>query len=731
MDDDFTAGREHTNPVEKRAQGSAIRDDTLAQCVVAFMARDGDPKPLDTLIAGLPLEKGRLTPALAVRALHRGGYAAKLARRSLDDIGDILLPAILLTRDGGAVILIARRSADCTIHDPQIGAAVEIATAKLLDAYSGKVILARRADRAAGGAVPAVHGHDEHWFWGAIVRLWPTYAYVALAAAFINVLAIASPLFTMNVYDRVLPNKAIPTLWVLAAGMAIALLFDLALRALRSWLIDSAGRRADVLLASRIYAHVMAIQLHARPATTGSFASHLKEFEQVREFFTSSTIATFTDMLFFFVFLFVIVQIGGPIAYVPAIAAVVIAVIALIFQLPLNRAASANAAETAQRHSLLVETIASLETVKAIRAESHLQKLWEGFVGASSRTVERVRSLTARLNHLTMTIQQLVSVAVVVIGAYLFQSGAISTGAIIACVMLASRSVAPLGQFALVAARSQQSLTSLRHLNKVMEIPSERPAGRNFLSQPIGDCHIQFQNVTFSYPGTTVPALNGLNLAIRPGERVGIIGKIGSGKTTLGRLLIKLYEPQDGAILIDGIDMRQFHPHEVRRAIGLLGQDADLFHGTVRSNILLGSPEATDADLVEAARLAGVDDFVRRHPAGFDMPVGERGQALSGGQKQSVALARTLIGRPKVIFLDEPSSAMDLASERQLIEHLRGILQQGQTVIVSTHRYSMLDLVDRLVVLANGRVVADGPKDQVLEALRQQTQGSPRSQGSR
>ena len=722
MDDDFTAG--HDIAATGGAGDSAqTTGDALAHCLSAFIALDGQPKPLDTLVAGLPLENGRLTPALTVRALQRAGYVAKLVKRPLGDLSDMLLPAIILMEDGGACILVQRNKADCVIHDPQFGERAKLPTDRLAAAYAGWAILARQADLTTAGLSGSDHGEDEHWFWGAIARLWPTYAYVALAAAFINVLAIASPLFTMNVYDRVLPNKAIPTLWVLAIGMAVALIFDLAIRSLRSWLIDSAGRRADVLLASRIYAHVMAIQLTARPATTGSFASHLKEFEQVREFFTSSTIATFTDMLFFFVFLLVIAQIGGPIAYVPAVAAVVIAIIAFLFQFPLNKAANANSAETAQRHSLLVETIASLETVKAIRAESHLQKLWEGFVGSSSRTVEKVRGLTTKLSHITMTIQQFVSVAVVIAGAYLFQTGHVTTGAIIACVMLASRSVAPLGQFAMVAARSQQSLTSLKQLNKVMEMPSERPLSKAFLSQPIGHCHIQFQNVTFAYPGTTVPALNGVNFTIKPGERVGIIGKIGSGKTTIGRLMIKLYEPQEGAILIDGIDMRQFHPHEVRRSIGLLGQDGDLFHGTVRSNILLGSPQATDADLIEAARLAGVDDFVRRHPAGFDMPVGERGQALSGGQKQSVALARTLIGKPKAIFLDEPSSAMDLASERQLIEHLRSILRQGQTVIVSTHRYSMLDLVDRLIVLANGKVAADGPKEQVLEALKQQTQG--------
>lgn len=721
MDDDFTP----VPPVAAAGENlpsDAGGSDGLMQALVAFVSREGQSQSGASLIAGLPLENGKLTPPLLVRALQRAGYAAKLVRRSIDDVDDLLLPAILLTANGQACVLLKREKATCTIHDPDLGQPVKINTEALSKLYTGWVVLARPLDPSPAGVTSTLHGEDEHWFWGAIKRLWPTYAYVALAAGFINILAIASPLFTMNVYDRVLPNKAIPTLWVLAAGMVIALLFDLAMRSLRSWLIDSAGRRADVLLASRIYSHVMAIQLLARPATTGSFASHLKEFEQVREFFTSSTIATFTDMLFFFVFLLVIAQIGGPIAFVPAVAAALIAIIAFAFQFPLNRAANANTAEAAQRHSLLVETISSLETVKAIRAESQLQRLWEGYVGSSSRTVEHVRSLTTRLSNITMTVQQLVSVAVVIAGAYLFQDGKISTGAIIACVMLSSRCVAPLGQFAMVAARSQQSLISLRHLNKIMEMPSERPITKHFLSQPIGDCRVQFQNVTFSYPGAGMPALNGLNLTINPGERVGIIGKIGSGKTTIGRLLIKLYEPQEGAVLIDGIDMRQFHPHEIRGAIGLLGQDAELFHGTVRSNILMGNNGLGDIELIEAARLAGVDDFVRRHPAGFDMPVGERGQALSGGQRQAVALARILINRPKVIFLDEPSSAMDMASERQMIEQLRGILKENHTLIVSTHRYSMLDLVDRLVVLANGKVAADGPKEQVLDALKQQMQ---------
>jgi ATP-binding cassette subfamily C protein LapB len=486
-------------------------------------------------------------------------------------------------------------------------------------------------------------------------------------------------------------------------------------------LIDSAGRRADVLLASRIYEQVLGIEMSNKPPTTGSFASHLKEFESVREFFTSSTIASFTDMAFFGIFLFVIYQVGGVMVAVPAVAAAVLIIMGLAFQIPLRRAAEKNSVETAQRHSLLVESISSLETVKTIRGESHLQRIWESLVGMTAQTVERVRQLNATLANMSSLIQQLVTVGVIVVGAYLFDEGNISTGAIIASVMLASRAVAPLGQFAIVLARSQQSLVSLRSINKIMAMEVERPFGKKFISEPITKCLIQFQNVVFAYPGSGTPAINGINLTIRPGEKVGIIGKIGSGKTTVGRLMTKLYEPQEGAILIDGIDMRQYHPHEIRRVIGLLGQDSELFHGTVRSNILMANPRATDEKLLNVCRLAGVDDFVRRHPKGFDMPVGERGQALSGGQRQSVALARLLINDPQVIFLDEPSSAMDLASERLLIEQLKRSLRADQTIIVSTHRYSMLDLVDRLIVLSNSKIAADGPKEQVLEALKKQS----------
>jgi ATP-binding cassette subfamily C protein LapB len=396
----------------------------------------------------------------------------------------------------------------------------------------------------------------------------------------------------------------------------------------------------------------------------------------------------------------------------------VVFVFGLIMQFPLRRAARETQTEAAFRHSLLVESISALETVKMLRAESRLQALWERLVGRTARTVEKTKRISNMVTSLTMAVQQMVTVSIVVYGAHLFDQGEISMGAIIACVILGGRAVAPFGQFATIVARSQQSFAALSTLNGIMKMESERPLGKAFVAQPIKDAKIEFKSVKFTYPGAPNPALEGLNFTIEPGEKVGIIGKIGSGKTTIGRLLACLYEAQEGAILIDNIDIRQFHPHEVRRAIGVVNQDSDLFFGTLRDNIMMGSPTASDEDIVKAARMSGVEDFAMRHPSGYDMAVGERGSLLSGGQRQAVALARVLLLDPKVVFLDEPSGSMDLASERVLIKNLKQSLRQDQTIIVSTHRYSMLELVDRLIVLADGKVAADGPKKKVLDALK-------------
>jgi ATP-binding cassette subfamily C protein LapB len=705
------------SPDDRLPEGPSY--DSLLRCLISVTSYHDRAASENELTAGLPLRDGRLTPELAVRAAERAGYAASIVKRPLAQLNPLVFPAILILKNGDACVVyrrIGRRKYE--IFDPHTQAMTRIATAQLKSSYAGGAILIKPDIRLTNREPEAIKLVRGHWFWGVVWRLWPSYLRVLLAACFINVLALASPLFIMNVYDRVLPNKALSTLWVLAAGMGLAVGFDLIFKLLRSWMIDASGRRADVLLAGRIYEHLLSIKLQNKPGTTGGFASHLREFEQVREFFTSNTLATISDFAFFGLFLFVIHLIGGPLAIIPAVGAAIVFVVGLVMQFPLRRAARENSSESAYRHSLLVESISALETIKMLRAESRLQSLWERLVGRTARTVEKTRRISGIVTTVTMSVQQLVTVGIVVYGAHLFDEGLVSMGAIIACVILAGRAVAPFGQFATIVARSQQSFAALSNLNQIMKMESERPEGKSFIAQPIKHAKIEFKSVKFSYPEQANPALNGLNFTVKPGEKVGIIGKIGSGKTTIGRLLAALYDVQEGAVLIDGVDIRQLHPHDVRGSIGVVNQDSDLFFGTLRDNLIMGNPTATDEELLEAARLAGVDDFAQRHPAGYDMPVGERGGLLSGGQRQAVALARVLLLKPKVVFLDEPSGSMDMASERLLIKNLKRALKPDQTIIVSTHRYSMLELVDRLIVLADGKIAADGPKEQVLDALK-------------
>jgi ATP-binding cassette subfamily C protein LapB len=718
--DEADVGEVAAGPAPAEAPPAAAEADPLLRCLVALASYHDRPVAPEALIAGLPLPDGRLTPGLFARAAQRIGYAAKVVERPLRRLNPLALPAVLLLQDGDAcLVLKLAKGAQAEIYDPATDSRTKVDRSDLEAAYTGKAILVKPKADVSQLDGPRAASAQGHWFWGVIRLLWPTYAQVVVAAALINILALASPLFIMNVYDRVLPNKAIPTLWVLALGIGLAILFDLILRSLRGRLIDGAGRRADVVLASRIFEHVLGLKFSFRPATTGSFANRLADFEQVREFFTSGTLATLTDVAFFGLFFFVIYMVAGPLAYVPAVAAVLVVVIGLVLQFPLRRAARASAVDAAQRHSLLVESIAGLETVKSLRAEGRLQRQWEDLVGRASRTFETARGHSSLIQNSTFAVQQLVTVAIVIGGTYMFDQGDISMGGIIAAVILSGRCVAPFGQFSTLIARSQQSFAALAALNEIMTMDSERPAGKQFIAQPITAGKIEFRSARFTYPGAANPALNALDLVIEPGEKVGIIGKIGSGKTTLGRLLCGLYDVSEGLLLIDGVDIRQFHPHEVRRAIGFVSQDSDLFFGTLRDNILLGAPGASDEAFLRASRLAGVDDFALKHPQGYDMQIGERGRALSGGQRQAVTLARVLLFNPQIIFLDEPSGAMDLASERELIRRLKQAIQPEQTLIVATHRYSMLDLVDRLVVLANGGVGADGPKQKVLERLKE------------
>jgi ATP-binding cassette subfamily C protein LapB len=640
----------------------------------------------------------------------------------------MLLPAVLLMKNAGAVVLVCRAGKNATGVVPGTGSgAVQISLAKLESEYTGYAICVKPEYHAAeldeGVAERGIN--KEHWFWSAVLPLWRTYVQVFTAAFFINCLALAAPLFVMNVYDRVLPNKAFTTLWVLALGMGTAIVFDFIFKTTRVALLNNVGRRADLVLASRLFQHVLGLDLSKRPLKTGEFANQLRDYEMVREFFTSSTVITLTDFMFIWLFIFVIYYIAGAVALVPAIAVIAVLIVGLALQVPLHRAVHNTQTEATHRHSILFEALTGLETIKCSRAEGQFQRKWEQFIGRNAVTTERVRHLSSLAMNFTSFMQQLVSVGVIIVGLYMFDAGDVTTGAIIAAVILASRAVAPLGQIAGTLSRAQQAIHSFRVLDKIMGVPEEDLGQVRHISRKIDTGSLAFENVTFRYPESEAPALENFSLKISEGERVGIIGKIGSGKTTIGRLLARLYLPSSGSLLLDGIDIRQYHPAEIRRCVAFVSQDSALFHGSVRDNIVLGAPQVSDELVVRAADLSGVTDFVRGHPQGFNMPVGEAGRFLSSGQKQAIALARAFLFEPKIIFLDEPSGAMDMASERLLIERLKAIFKSDQTVVVTTHRVSMLALINRLILIDRGKLLADGPRDAVLAQLtRNATQDS-------
>jgi ATP-binding cassette subfamily C protein LapB len=709
-------------PSARSALPDAAAEDPLLGCLIIVAQHFGHSVPESSLVAGLPLVNGRLTPTLFARAAARVSLSAGVIKRQLSDLHPMLLPAILLLKNARAVVLTSRIGNIASIVVPESGAGtVQMPLEDLEAEYTGYAICVKPEYRAADldDGPEKRRSVKQHWFWSAVVPLWRTYVQVFAAAFFINCLALAAPLFIMNVYDRVLPNKAFATLWVLALGMGTAIIFDFVLKTTRVALLNNVGRRADLVLASRLFQHVLGLDLSRRPLKTGEFANQLRDYEMVREFFTSSTVITLTDFMFIWLFIFVIYYIAGALALVPAIAVIAVLGVGLALQVPLHRAVHRTQAEATHRHSILFEALTGLETIKCSRAEGQFQRKWEQFIGRNAVTTERLRHISSLATNFTSFVQQFVSVGVVIAGLYLFDAGDVTTGAIIAAVILSSRAVAPLGQIAGTLSRAQQAIHSFRVLNDIMSVPEEDLGQVRHISRKIEKGSVAFEDVTFSYPEAAAPALEDFSLKIAEGERVAIIGKIGSGKTTIGRLLARLYVPSSGSLLLDGVDIRQYHTAEIRHCVAFISQDSALFHGSVRDNIVLGAPHVSDELVLRAAELSGVVDFVRGHPQGFSMPVGEAGRFLSSGQKQSIALARALLLEPKIIFLDEPSGAMDTASERLLIERLKATFKGDQTVIVTTHRTSMLALVDRLIVIDRGKLVLDGPRDKVLAILTQ------------
>jgi ATP-binding cassette, subfamily C, bacterial LapB len=687
---------------------------------LVFLAKfHGKPRSADAMMTGLPANESRLSPTLFVRAAQRAGLNARIVKRRLSAIPKHVLPCVIALKDDRACIVQDYpNKKTARIILPETGFSEETVKIKeLAKDFEGFAILVKPQYRLDPEAEKELRPKPTFWFWSSILSNWWTYSQVGLAAIFINLFALVSPLFIMTVYDRVIPNNAQETLWVLATGVVSVIIFDTILKTLRAYFIDAAGKKTDVTVATRIFDQVLDMQMKARPASAGAFANTLREFETLRDFFTSATLATLIDLPFSLLFIFILWLLSGSVALVLAVAVPVILFYSLLIQIPLSSVIKKNFKESELKHGVLVETINGLETIKSIGAEARMRGLWEGVVGLTARSSQKARALSVSAVNFAGMVQQLTSVAVVIYGVELISEGEITVGALIACVMLGGRALAPLGQVAQLLTRLNQSLSSLNALNQIMQAPVERPTEKQFLHRPQIKGEVVFDQVKFSYPGRDEPALQGVSFSIKAGERVGIIGRVGSGKSTIAKLLLGLFETDEGTVRVDGTDIRQIDPADLRRNIGYVAQEPFLFRGSIKDNITASAPHTEDQDVLTAAKVAGMEEFIQKLPVGFDLAVGERGEGLSGGQRQGITIARALLGKPNLLILDEPTSSMDPTSEAFLNKNIKEYLP-GRTVILATHRMSMLAAVDRVILMDQGKVLADGPKVEVLQQLK-------------
>ena len=693
----------------------------LILAMVHLFKLHGKSVSVDMLTATLPqVESGKsLHPSACLRAARAVGLLCKtLYRPTVDNISRLNLPCILLLRHDKACLLVGMDATHVELVFPENETETRrVSKAELTAEYLGYAVYARPEAKLDKRASEIRLLKGKRWFWDTLFNFMPIYRHVLLGSFVVNMVALAGPLFTMNVFDRVVPNNATDTLWVLALGVGLTYLFDFMLRNLRSHFVDIAGQNADVVLASKLMQQLLHIRLDARPDSTGAMANNLREFESLREFFGSSTLLALVDLPFLVVFLFIIAFIGGPIVSIPLAAVPLVILAGIYMQFPLQRTTEQGFKENMQKNALLVEIINGLETVKTCMAEGQMQHTWEKVVAMNAVSNRRTKSMTSVSMTASLLATQLVSVGVIIWGVYLINDGALTMGGLIGCNMLASRAMAPLSQIATMLNRLQHSRMSLKSLDMLMEMPTERSDGDSYVEFGHLDHSLTLEDLSFKYPNSERFAMQNVSMHIAPGEKVGIIGRMGSGKTTLGRLCLGLYQPTDGAVKLGGVDIRQLDPATLRSRVGYVSQDNYLFYGTVRENIAFGRTTVDDRMILRAATIAGVTDFIRAHPAGFGMMVGERGMSLSGGQRQAVAIARALLHDPDILILDEPSSNMDNSSEVALKRRLAQAAA-GKTLLLVTHRLSMLDLVDRLIIMDLGRVVADGPKNQVMAALR-------------
>jgi len=700
-----------------QALNSSNQQDFLLEGLIYFASKARQKFTRQSLLAGLPLVSGRLTPELFNRACKRASLESKVQKRALHTIPEVVLPALVLLRDNKAVLLLEAGDEQVQVVIPGNPAQYQVTIADFKTLYSGFVFLVKHNPGFDERVGFFSSRYQSHWFWGTISQSWKIYRDVLVASALINLFVLSNPLFVMNVYDRVVPNDAIETLWALAIGVTIAYIFDITLKVLRVYFIEVAGKKSDILLSSFILERVLGAQFREHPASTGSFVAQLREFETVRSFITSSTVTALVDIPFILLFLAVMVYIGGPVAWVPVLIIPVIIIYALFVQKALQKSVAFTMAASTQKNACLVEGVANLEAVKSLSGESRIQQAWEQACAQLAKWSLSSRMLSTSASLVAAFLQQIGAVLIVVVGVYAIAERELTMGALIASVILGGRILAPLAQVVGLLVQFQQSKMALESLDAIVRTDQERAPDRHYIRCADFKGDIEFRDVRFRYPNEEQDVLKGVSFKVKAGEHVAIIGRLGSGKTTLQKLLIGLYHPDNGSVLVDNLDVKQIDPADLRQQIAYVAQDSDLFYGSLRENLTWKHESIDDEELLRIAGICNISEFANAHPMGFDRLIRERGEGLSGGQKQAVNIARSLVNNPSIFLLDEPTTSMDNTSEARLISNLKKEMA-GKTLLLVTHKTSLLAMVDRIIVVDSGQIVADGEKDRVLQALK-------------
>ena len=684
------------------------REISLLQSTRLLLREHGIRKSSAAVRDAVEMPHEIFAPGFAVSALSSLGFKSSFGNIKITKLSQELFPLIAFQKNGDAVVVKHKTDEEYfeIVNPDNTNQLDTVSIDDFAKNYSGYVILAKPLNKRER------EERSGHWFFSAFRKSKWLYIQVMVAAMVSNFLSLTTSLFTMTVYDRIIPNGAFESLIALSIGVIIALAFDFLIKSLRAKFIDIASKRADLEISKRLFDRILKLAPNEQKQKTGAMAGTIREFETLREFFNSSTLVVLIDLPFVFFFIYVIYLIAGPLAYIPLAAVPLVIIVGLGIQPFLARVTRGSVQSGMNKQAVLVETLNGLETVTATGSGKLMRKRYEEALNNQSDSGNKIRALSMFIVNFAASVQQYAQVAAIFFGVYLIVEGTISQGALIGAVILGGRTMSPLSQLANTLSRVNGALAAYRNLSKLIGKKFNSADDLSPISRPKLEGEIEFKNVSFKFDVSGQPVLNNLSFKIPAGQKVALVGKMGSGKSTLSRLVAGILEPTEGAILIDGVDVRQIDSSDIRKNIGIMLQDSWLFSGSVRENIQMGFNEYDDDYILKICKIAGVDDFVGSHPKGYDLEIREKGDGLSGGQKQTINLARSLLHDPQILLLDEPTSSMDQGSEQKVVNSLKEI-SENKTMVIITHRNPILTMVDRVFVLENGKIMADQTPEQL------------------